>query len=298
MAKKPYVPLPVRPDADSSFIQKKIYDIPYASQSEAQKLDLYYPNEGEGPFPTIVYFHGGGFFMRDKKDDQCQLFLNLTCKGFAVASCNYRLTVEAPFPAFLKDASNALRYLKENSDDLKLDPGRFALAGQSAGGYIAAMLAATAESREFSDPESADTDLSVRACIDLFGTVDFSTSADQLRRNGRSGPGLSCAPRPVLALFFGVERLDQVTHEMLDQSNILRYVTSSMPPTLVQHGFRDHLVAVQQSEQLVDCIRERTCDENAVFDILSDADHDDPLFLTEENISRIYRFLKDTVLNP
>lgn len=291
--KKYYVPLPVRPDADSSFINNKIYDIPYASVSSAQKLDLYYPNDGEGPFPTIVYFHGGGFFMRDKTDDQVQGFLYATRNGYAVASCNFRLTGEAPFPAMMNDACAAVAYLKTHADELNLDPERFAAAGQSSGGYMASMLAATCHSRVFVDPElgNGDVSIEVKACVDWFGKIDFATVAEQLEKNGRGSHVFSNAPRSTNAMFFGVETDADITSEMMDNCCVLNYVTDKMPPVLVQHGYIDHLVPVQQSEELVDRIREMTSYENASFDIIADADHDDPLFLTDENIAKVVRFL-------
>lgn len=295
--KKYYVPLPVRPDADSSFIDRKVYDIPYASVSPAQKLDLYYPNEGDGPFPTIVYFHGGGFFMRDKKDDQVQGFLYATRNGYAVASCNFRLTGEAPFPAMMNDACAAVAYLKNHAAELELDPDRFAVAGQSSGGYMATMFAATCHSRVFVDPAlgGGDVSLAVKACVDWFGKIDFSTCAVQLEKNGRGSHEFSNAPRSRNAMFFGVETEADITPEMLEKSCVLSYITDKMPPTLAQHGYIDHLVPVQQSEELVDKIRDMTSFENARFDIIADADHDDPLFLTDENIARVVRFLDETV---
>ena len=292
MAKKPYVPLPVRPDADSSFIQKKIYDIPYASQSEAQKLDLYFPNEGEGPFPTIVYFHGGGFFMRDKKDDQCQAFLYLTRKGFAVASCNYRLTGEAPFPANVYDTKTAVRFLRANAGKYNLDPERFVAAGQSAGGYLVAMLAATGGRPILEDflTGNPDTSSAVQACIDWFGCSDFAVAHQQLVDNGLASFEFSNVDEPVNVKFFGI-RGREIPASYMAVANPVNYVTDRMPPTLLQHGRIDHLVAWQQSQLLYDRIREVCGEDRVSFDILEEADHDDPLFNTDENVERMYQFL-------
>ena len=56
------------PRADVSHIRRKWLDIVYANTSQAQKLDLYMPDEGEGLFPVIVHIHGGGFAIGDKRD--------------------------------------------------------------------------------------------------------------------------------------------------------------------------------------------------------------------------------------
>lgn len=292
LAKKPYEPLPVRPPADSSFINKKIFDIPYASQSESQKLDLYYPNEGEGPFPTIVYFHGGGFFMRDKLDDQCQAFLYLTRCGFAVASCNYRLTVEAPFPACVYDTKAATRFLRANAEKYHLDPTRFAAAGQSAGGYLSAMLAATGGRPILEDylQGNPDTSSAVQACIDWFGCTDFAVAQEQLAANGLQSFQFNNADESVEVKFFGI-RGREIPASYMAVANPINYVTGQMPPTLAQHGLIDHLVAWQQSKLLVDRIQE-VCGENrARLDIVDEADHDDPLFNTDENVEVMRQFL-------
>lgn len=292
MSRKPYEPLPVRPDADSSFIRKKIMNIPYANESEAQKLDLYYPNEGEGPFPTIVYFHGGGFFMRDKTDDQCQAFLYLTKAGYAVASCNYRLTGEAYFPSMVYDTKAATRFLRANAAAYDLDADRFVAAGQSAGGYLSAMLAATGGRGILEDLSQGNSDVSseVQACIDWFGVVEFELQEEQLMRNGNDSFEFSNVESSVTDMFFG-GKYRTITKEIKEEANILNYITESMPPTLIQHGLIDHLVPYQQSKMLEDKIWDICGHDKVRLDILPDADHDDPLFNTPENVEELRKFL-------
>ena len=292
MSRKPYQPLPVRPDADSSFIRKKLMNIPYAQESGAQKLDLYYPNEGDGPFPTIVYFHGGGFFMRDKTDDQCQAFLNLTKAGYVVASCNYRLTGEAYFPAMVYDTKAATRFLRANAATYNLDADKFVAAGQSAGGYLSVMLAATGGRGILEDLSQGNPDISskVQACIDWFGVVEFELQEEQLRRNGNSSFKFSNVDSSVTEMFFGA-KYRTITKEMKQEANILGYITESMPPTLIQHGLIDHLVPYQQSKMLEEKIWDICGRDKVRLDILADADHDDPLFNTPENVEELRKFL-------
>ena len=58
------------PPAQTSQIRRKMLDVPYAALSPAQKLDIYWPEEGNGPFPVIVSIHGGAFMGGDKGDVQ------------------------------------------------------------------------------------------------------------------------------------------------------------------------------------------------------------------------------------
>lgn len=131
--KKPKKPLEAR----------EFKDVAYDTGSEAQKLDLYLPETGEGHFPLVVFIHGGAWFGGDKADGQEAAWVTLRSQGYAVASINYRLGKEAPHPAGILDCKTAIRYLKANAEQYHLDEERVALAGDSAGGHYALMTALT-----------------------------------------------------------------------------------------------------------------------------------------------------------
>lgn len=140
------------PMADISWVRRKYLDIPYAGQSPNQRLDIYLPQEGEGPFPLLIHVHGGGFAFGDKRDDHMNAYLKALGWGWAAASVEYRLSGEAPFPAAVLDCRSAVRYLRENAAEYHLDPSRFAAIGGSAGGNLAAMLGMKAPSRARATP--------------------------------------------------------------------------------------------------------------------------------------------------
>src|SRR5262249_19038534 len=91
--------------------------------------------------PTILYFHGGGWTIGSLEayDRPCRFFCART--GCAVMAVDYRLAPEHKFPAPIDDALTAYRRLVEEADGLGLDPARSVLAGDSAGGNIAAVAA-------------------------------------------------------------------------------------------------------------------------------------------------------------
>lgn len=103
-------------------------------------LRVYTP-EGPGPFPVLLYFHGGGWVVGslDSHDDLCRSLCRRA--GVLVVSVDYRLAPEERFPAGLQDASNALRWLAANAASLNGDPARLAVGGDSAGGNLATALA-------------------------------------------------------------------------------------------------------------------------------------------------------------
>jgi len=99
---------------DTSTIKQKWIDVAYADKSAAQKLDVYLPNDGTGPFPVIIAIHGGAFKSGDKSGELGYLQEALT-RGYAVVSVNYRLSGEGIFPAQINDVKAAIRFVKANA---------------------------------------------------------------------------------------------------------------------------------------------------------------------------------------
>jgi len=148
-----------------------VKDLAYADQSPAQKLDLYLPAPGKVPAPLVIWIHGGGFRVGDKRsmprrnfgpppvqtspDGPFQIQVPdvtaLTAKGYAVVSLNYRLLgvlgrqSKGPVEAAFQDAKAAVRFLRANAGKYRLDPDKFAVWGNSAGGWMAAMLGVTGD---------------------------------------------------------------------------------------------------------------------------------------------------------
>jgi acetyl esterase/lipase len=103
-----------------------------------QRLDLYLPPGPGGPWPLVVWIHGGGWQSGDKYP--AGKAGPLRNAGFAVASVNYRLSSDATFPAQIHDCKAALRWLRAQSVALNLDAARVATWGSSAGGHLSALL--------------------------------------------------------------------------------------------------------------------------------------------------------------
>jgi acetyl esterase len=101
---------------------------------------LYRPN-GDGPFPLTVFFHGGGFVAcgLDTHANLCRCLAQRA--QTLVLSVDYRLAPEARFPAAAHDACDAVRWAAANAGDLRARPGAIAVAGDSAGGNLAAVAA-------------------------------------------------------------------------------------------------------------------------------------------------------------
>lgn len=102
---------------------------------------------GDGDRPLLVYFHGGGWVIGsiETHDNTCRKLAATT--GYPVVSVDYRLAPEHPFPAGLEDCYAALEWAAEAAPELDADPNRLVVAGDSAGGNLAAATALLARDR-------------------------------------------------------------------------------------------------------------------------------------------------------
>ena len=96
-----------------------------------------YTPQGSGPFPIIVYYHGGGFVIAtiDTYDASARALTNMV--GAVVVAVEYRKAPQFPFPAALNDAMAAYQWTRRNTNYLNGIPGKIAVAGESAGGNLA-----------------------------------------------------------------------------------------------------------------------------------------------------------------
>jgi acetyl esterase len=108
-----------------------------------------YTPRGEGPFPVLVYFHGGGWVVGnlDTVDSLCRRLTNgVNC---VVVSVDYRLAPEHKFPSASDDAYAAVEWVAENAASIHADSNRIAVGGDSAGGNLAAVAALMARDKGF-----------------------------------------------------------------------------------------------------------------------------------------------------
>jgi acetyl esterase/lipase len=197
-------------DAKAAILRPTFADLPYSDKSPFQKLDLYLPRNSGSPFPVVIWMHGGGFMVGDKRSMPRRNFgpppkllgpmgpyqiqvpdvAALTAKGYAVVSLNYRLICKpgdhiykAAIAGF-QDGKAAVRFLRANAGKYNLDPGKFAVWGNSAGGYMAAMLGVTGDQPTmFDDPNSPNATVSsaVQAVVVWYGAVDSELLSPDIR---------------------------------------------------------------------------------------------------------------------
>jgi len=237
----------------------------YATQSPSQRLDLYLPKGVVKP-PLVVWTHGGGFVFGDEDgmrfDEEARLLEVFIKNGIAVASVNYRLAQESPYPAAGVDTKRAIRFLRANASKYGYDPKRFATGGGSAGAYLALMAAITGDQPSpFDDATDPNRKVSaaVSVVMDLFGNVDFFEMADN---NVKYPCDQSKNPYPMepgnIHPWFG-DITDAKVQAAMKSGGLYPYLKSSkaLPAFYIFHGLDDCSVSPYDSKNLDKAIKAR-----------------------------------------
>jgi acetyl esterase/lipase len=231
-------------------------DLAYAPGSGMHLLDLYVPRGVSGAMPLVVWVHGGGWQSGSKADvSQAQ---RLVCRGYAVASIDYRLSDEAQFPAQAHDVKAAIRFLRANATTYGLDSSRVALFGSSAGGHLASLAGMSGGIAELEDLSMGNASQSsrVQAIVDWYGPTRFTEMDRQLLAQGcapgTARHGASDSPESRL---LGCTVDDPACAAASRRADPITYVDASDPPLLILHGTQDCTVPGAQSMLLDDAVR-------------------------------------------
>lgn len=265
-------------------------DLAYANLSSAQKLDLFIPTTGSGPFPVVIMVHGGGFMFGDKADGASLTGVDqLLAAGNAVASINYRLSGEATYPAQIFDAKAAVRFLRTNATKYNLNPDKFGAWGASAGGNLVALLGTTCGVAELEGVELGNADQSscVQAVVDWFGPIDFLKMDEQFtgtscpaNHNEASSPESKLVGAPI-----------QTVPELVATTNPMNYITADDAPFFIENGTADCNIPSAQNRNLADALSAVIGADKVIYVSLEGAGHGGAQFETAENLQLVINFL-------
>lgn len=218
-------------------------------------LDLYLPPGKPARRPLVVYIHGGGWMSGHPR--QSGAFENwpdvlalMASRGYVVASVEYRLSGEAPFPAAIQDVKAAIRWLRANAAEYGIDPGRVVVWGGSAGGHLAALdavtcgvasLDPTSEKGAQVAPAGAQGDC-VQGLVTWYGVFDFRQPRPKVGR--------------VVERFLGCSA-GGCTAAQLSAASPSSYVKAGEPPALLIVGSADNVVGAQQSRDFDALLRSK-----------------------------------------
>jgi acetyl esterase/lipase len=210
----------------------RLQDLAFLAPGRKERLDVYlpyaHPSEISKPKPAVLFIHGGGFVGGDKGEYRtASVCTDLTRAGYVVVSCNYILGPKdkpGVWPRNIADCRDAVRWMRANADKLSLDPARIAVAGGSAGGYLALMVGLSDDKTGPGGDPNAKHSAAVDAIIDMYGVVNFS-------KHGKGDvPGV---PAEGQAAYLPENQCDE-----------------NDPPVLIFHGTDDKIVDIAQSQSL------------------------------------------------
>lgn len=196
--------------------------------------------------PVMVYVHGGGWVIGDKREQGKPMMYELVARGWVCVAINYRLSPKATWPDHIVDAKRAVAWVKEHIAEYGGDPSFVAVSGGSAGGHLCALLALSEGDAAF-QPGFEEADTSVQACVPFYGVMDLTGSPEG---SALFGPGL------LELLERRVMKTKESEHpEVFREASPTFRVHPEAPPFFVLHGVNDTLVPVETARTFVDRLR-------------------------------------------
>lgn len=269
-------------------------ELPYATVSPTQVLDLYLPvSDGKAPVPVVVLLHAGGFYMGDEHGLTSTARL-LVGRGYAAVAVRYRLSGEALFPAGAQDVKAAVRWLRAHSAEYGLDSSHLVAWGYSSGGWMAAMLGATGDQDTvFDDPSlgNADQPSSVVAVVSFYGIYDLSTTDIQVAEVEACGGAerIHNDSDSFVANWLGEPALGS---ELAALGDLTAYVATAetLPAWFLDHGDVDCVAPVGQAHQMQAALE--AAGASAIVRIEPGFTHADPRF-NEQPLAAALEFLAE-----
>lgn len=192
-------------------------------------LNLYQPSTS-GQYPTLVTIYGGAWRV-GKPDNNQQFSYYLANQGYTVVAIDYRHAPAYKFPIQLEDIQRALIYIKNHAVELGVDINSVGLMGRSAGAHLATLAL-------------RDSPIAIKALVSYYGPVDLIRAYQELPFPDPINI------RRVLEDFLGGS--PEELPELYQEASPMSYVELKLPPSLLVHPRKDHLVKVEYSREFAE----------------------------------------------
>lgn len=216
----------------------RVDGVKYAQGQAAPLLaDMYLPRES-GLHPAIIFVHGGGW-VGGSRGGSSELIAPFAQQGYVGMAIDYDLSPAVHFPTALLECKEAVRWLRAHASEYHVDPKRIAIAGGSAGGELAALVALTAE-----DPHFRDTGAFLNFSSSVKAAILYSSDLDLTKFSDTDSSivaylGGSCAEKRELCL----------------QASPQFHLTGLLPPIFIGHGNADEDVPFSQFTSFVEAYK-------------------------------------------
>ena len=227
--------------------------------SPRQRLTIVYPFEGDPPYRTLVYFHGGHAHDGDWQSGSPAgaadaAVFQAVYQGYALVTAGYRLADEAIWPAQLHDAKAAIRFLRANSEQYELETDQLVVWGRGTGGYLAQMLAATNGDPVAEDPTMgyADTSSAIQGVVSQDGISDLSDLPEDTHESADALTGYTT-----------------YMSELAMAASPVSLAGPDFPPILLIHHTDNQAVPFEQSARMAIRVNSRTGQSTAILSLLA-----------------------------
>jgi acetyl esterase/lipase len=251
------------------------YYVPDTPTVNGNKLDLYVPvTPGNRKVPLLIWSSGSAWLSDNGRVGAAPIAEVFNPWGYAVAGVSVRSSAQAKFPGQLHDIRAAIRWLRDHAADYRLDPTRFAIMGNSSGGWVTSIAGATSDVAHLpGEPATRGTSSAVQAAVPFFPPTDFLQMdawyvehpevVSFLRHDAPLAPLAppwifpSASPESLLVRctdssgnLLGIQSCPAQTQA----ANPISYVEGDEIPMLVLHGESDPLVPNGQSVLLYEAL--------------------------------------------
>jgi acetyl esterase/lipase len=210
-------------DAATDEIDIRYGQVYSETQSQPLKADVYLPR-GKGPFPGVLVVHGGAWYIgtRAQLSGVAQM---LARRGFAAVAISYRLAPKHQFPAQIEDCRQAVRWMRSQSSELKIDPERIGGFGYSAGAQLVCLLGTS-------------------------GAADTPSTRLQAIACGGAPCEFRVLPLDQKMLSFWLGGTRREKPEQYRLASPAAFITADDPPMFFFHGDKDHLVPIASPQAM------------------------------------------------
>jgi len=225
-----------------------VRDVSYGPE-QRHRLDVWRMPPKSTSAPVVFYIHGGAWTMGDKRTEGRPMLHELVARGWVVVSGDYRLAPRNPWPAQIEDVTRTLAWIKKHIASYGGDPERVVVAGCSAGGHLAALLALSGDDPTWRPKDVVGVpDWAVRGCMSFYGVLEMTGDESHWHGLGRGLRRL---------LESRVVRQPLLGHEdVYRQLSPYHRIHERAPPFLVLHGSNDTLVDVNVARDFVERFRQ------------------------------------------
>jgi len=212
------------------------------------KLDVYARTDPGGPFPTLIWIHGGGWVGGNKESATFSLLPYLEM-GWNVVNVEYRLGRVSLAPAAVEDCLCALRWVIHNAKEYGFDTNKIVTSGGSAGGHLA-LTTALAQASAGLDRQCPGTEeLKVAAVVNWYGITDVADLLDGPNVRNYAVQWMGSMPNRV---------------DVAKRVSPLTYVRAGAPPVITIHGDADPTVPYSHATRLQETLRKAGVGEQLV----------------------------------